>query len=468
MHTLETPEKNCIFSVKEKIKDFVYSLFFPAILSLLTLFFWVANLQTVGTAIICLSGAIILVLFEDLTPSIPAFLLLGMSFRDSNAIPSSIPAIVCMTIFGLAIIFNLIKYPIKKVKFDSLSLCLIILTAVLLIGGIFSPFFIEDYVHGLPLIITVGFSAFIIHFFTINRVKHQKNCDNTKYFCYSFMFAINTACLQLIYASVYNIIEKNKVFQVPGNFCWTNTNHIANMILIAVPICFYLISKSKNIYPLLFQLVFFYFSCFATQSDGALAVLIIFTPALLLKTQLSILPKNRVMFRCFWVLSITICVAGLIYFVSYLPDKAHLFFKKMLNDSNRGPLYKKAWEAFTNFPIFGMGVGHAANGIAGTKYGFTIHSTYFFAISACGIMGLLAYVYLYCTRIRSLRKAGTSLCYFLITATVMFLGYGLIDNGECDIVLVYYTIVVAFSLTKTKQAEIDYSLPAFKDYKLLS
>lgn len=467
MHTLEIQEKNCISNIKDSAKDFVYSLFFPAILSLFVLLFWIADLQLLGTAVVCLSGAVILVFFEDITPSIPAFLLLGMSFRDSNSIPTSIPAITLMVIFGLAIIFNLVRFPIKKVKFDSLCLCLTILTAVLLISGIFSPYFIAHYFQGLPLLVTIGVCPLIIHFFTINRVKYQKQYNNVNYFCYSFMFAVNTACLQLLYASLYNIVAGDKVFQVPGNFGWTNTNHIANLILISVPICFYLISKSKNIYPLLIQLVFFYFSSFASQSDGALAVLVIFTPALLFKTQLSILPKNRIPFRCFWLLAITVCLVGLIYFVSFMPQDAQKFFEKMLSDSGRSPLYEKAWQTFIQFPIFGTGVGHSAT-IAGEKYGFTMHSTLFFAISSGGLLCLGAYVYLYFSRINSLNKNGNNLAIFLIIATMMFLGYGLIDNGECDIVLVYYTIAVSFALTQKKQAEIDYSLPAFKKYRLFS
>lgn len=467
MHTLEIQQKNFISDLKTSLKDFIYGLSFPAILSLLTLIFWIADLQVIGTAIICLSGAAILIFIKDLTPSLPTFLLLGMTFRDSQAIPSSIPAIVCMAIFGLAIIINLIRFPIKKAKFDPLFVCISILCATLLVGGVFSPFFTSDYLEGLPLIATVGVCPLIIHFFTINRVENQKKYNNCKYFCYSFMFAINTACLQLIYASLINIVEDNNVFQIPGNFGWTNTNHIANLILIAVPICFYLISKTKNIYPLLIQLVFFYFSSFASQSDGALATLVVFTPVLLLKTQFSILPKNRNLFRCFWFLSIMACVIGLIYFVNFMPSEAEKFFNKMLSDSGRSPIYEKAWQAFSQFPIFGTSVGHSVL-IAGEKIGYHIHSTLFFALSFGGIFGLAAYVYLYFERIRSLNKNGSNLGAFLIIATVMFLGYGLIDNGECNIVLVYYTIAISFALTQTKQAEIDYSLPAFKKYYLFS
>jgi O-antigen ligase len=273
--------------------------------------------------------------------------------------------------------------------------------------------------------------------------------------------------MQLIYAFLHEYFIDKKTFSVPGSFCWANTNHIASLILIAVPVCCYLISRAKNIFPLLIQLVFLYVACFVSQSDGGLATLLIFTPFLIYKTQVSVLQKNREAFKLFWISIIFICAIVALAFFTFNYSDSIAFVDKMTSDSGRAPIYDKAWNLFTQYPIFGVGLGYSAFSALSEYSGF-FHSTFFQTIASAGIIGFISCVFLYFARIRSLTKNASELCSFFLVSFIMHACYALIDNGEFNIVLMYFTAMFSFVLTQTKRAEMDKSLPVCKIFKSLS
>ncbi len=466
MQNFFTHNDSTLSVFREKLQNFIYSKLFPVFLSIVTLVFWIADLQVAGLIIVSLSGVIVLIFFDDVTPVYPVLFLQSMVYRDAKDPSVTIFSIIFLGLLGAALIFNLIKYPIKKIKIDVYLVGLFVLTGAFLIGGIFSPY-LNEFSSGLPIFAISCVAPIAIHIFATSKNLPPKNVNAKNYFIFSFLCAINVACLQMLYAFFCRTFINWRLFEIPGGFAWANTNHIANLILIAVPLCYYLIARADNIFEFLPQLVFLYGCCFVSQGHGGIAVLGLGTPLMLYFTYVNMLPKNRKKFCACFIVAIVLILLFALYFYIFENEQAMLFLEKMLDNNSRSPLYEKGWNIFLEFPIFGTGLGHAFIQ-AGKIYNGYFHSTFFHALVAGGAIAILAYVFLYYTRLKALSKNDSLLGKFMIIATGLFLCYGIVENSEFNIVLIYYTAVLSFTTTVKKEAEEDIPLPLYKKFSNLS
>ncbi len=458
-------------TLREKTQTFFYGNVYPVIFSLSTFLFWILNLQMIGFTINILAICFILFTHDDALPTLPIVLLTGMSFRNSYVVGQTAIPIIIFGLALLAILFNLVKYPIKKIKKDNVLFALILVTLVLVLGGLFTPY-LNEFSEGLPILFTAGVGMLGVHFFYLNKINVNGKTPVKQYFCHSFLCAVNVACGQALFAYVHTLLfgraeldgPNNNLFYYPGGFCWANSNHISSLILLAIPVCLYILTHTNNFKFYLFQLIFLYVTMLFTFSDGATAVLAVFTPILLYFTLINIDRRNYKAFKIF-VITVAVAIALVLSFIAVFYNTQLIqYLIKHSSDNGRIPIYIRAIRLFANYPVFGVGLGHASVSVnlIGNYRGF-FHSTFFHISASCGLVGICAYAYLYYARIKHLVKNGGFLGFFALMGFLMFAIYAIVENSELNIVVLYITLMITFIGLPTKKAELN-TLPLHKQF----
>jgi O-antigen ligase len=135
------------------------------------------------------------------------------------------------------------------------------------------------------------------------------------------------------------------------------------------------------------------------------------------------------------------------------------FIKKSTDPNGRIPAYEHAIKIFLEYPIFGVGVGHGMIAVnsCGNFYGL-FHSTLFHTLATTGIVGLIAFAVYYVERLKLITKNRTTLGFYALVSFIAFALYGIVDNSEFNIVLVYMTAIIAITGLENKKND-DQPLP---------
>ena len=456
---------NLINFAREKTEQFVYSYFFPTIVALIVLLFWVANLQMVGFAIVTLIACLVLIVYDDFLPLVSFVFIIPMCFINTRELFSTslVPTIIIFAFLLCSIVFHFIKYP-TKITLDKYFYMLICVAIVFVIGGLYTLKF-DNYFAVIDLFAISAVMPIAIHVFFYNKTKLNDKIDYRKYFCFCVICAVTLASLQLCYAHLYVKINGHWFFgKFPGGFSWANTNHIASIILIAVPLCCYMMTSSKYIIAWFVELLFLYVTVYLSGSDGTFATLLIFSPFLMYVLYQNTYRYNRkilINFYCFMISCVVLVLAYLCLF------KSEIFLDYILVSSSgngRKPLYTLALENFLSQPIFGLGFGQGRydldNKLSIVHNGF-YHSTLFHLLSCAGIIGVIVYIIYYVVRIKYLTKGDTILGKYALFAFFMFACYGMVDNTEFNIVLMFMTTIITVVGLMNKKGSDDKPLPLY-------
>ena len=106
---------NLIIFLREKTENFIYSYFFPTITALISLLFWIADLQLIGFTIVALITCFVLIVFDDFLPIVPLVFIIPMCFRIPSVATTESPALV-IVLFVLIFLFiglHFLKHPVK-------------------------------------------------------------------------------------------------------------------------------------------------------------------------------------------------------------------------------------------------------------------------------------------------------------------------------------------------------------------
>lgn len=467
MFTMMKKFENLTNFIREKCDKYVYTFFMPLLASLLVLLFWFANLQLVGFTLMILLSCFILIFYDDILPLVPFMLMMPMCFRDSTTTFAQdlTFCIVLFAILGSSLVFHLIKYPIKNIKLDGFFFFLVGLNIIFLISGIFSNN-AKNYFKATDIYLISGVMPLVIHFFFYNKVKLDNRVNHRRYVCIAFVIAITLACIQLCYAKFYNGLY-GKASWIPHlpNFCWANTNNIANMILIAVPLCCYMALASKSVWAWLVEIFFLYACMFISGSDGALAALLVGTPFLMFFVYKHCLRENFHFIKIFYLALISIIVVVLSALVLFDITDLVNFITESSSGNGRIWAYELSIESFLDYPIFGVGLGGgraALDAIADAhQYNGFYHSTIFHILTCCGLVGILTFVIYYVVRIKYVLKNHTIFGELVFYAFIMFGIYGTIDTGEFNIVLLFMTTLITLAGHINKNGSDDEPLPLF-------
>ncbi len=460
-------------NIAERLQDFFYGHIFPVSLCLAVLFFWIADLSIIGFAFILISLSVIFILYRDLTPALPVIFIIPMAFRDMD-IFSTIPPYILIGITAIALVINLIRFPFKKIKIDGVFIALAVLSVVFLFGGIFSNG-LTNYLGGLGVVAIVGPAMLAVHFLIKNRITPPEQVDVKIKFCASFLTAVCLACAQLIYAviatytfdymcfgDIYGIIlpktERNPTF------CWANLCHFAYLIMFALPFCCYMITRAKKLWPWFVLLFFLYFSMILTTGDTPLGLSILAIIPLAFAVYKNIDAKKKTLFIKLFNLALVgvlVVVVGL-FFTGLLETIINKFLHSFVNDNGRSRLYIQAWGLFISNPLFGTSFGNSASTIMNSKTSYAggfFHSTIMHTLASAGIVGLLAFAFLYVQRFRAIGKNSTVFSYFALISILMFSVYATVDNGEYHFTVLYATIIIAFTSLINEKGNDETVLP---------
>jgi len=431
---------NFLSKIHSKAEAFFYGKIYPVILSLFAFLFWVADLQYVGLLILVVFGSFILIVFDDMLPTVPVLFLVPMAFRNTAVFNDDIAPYLYFIPAAIALVIHFIRFQ-RKPKFDLLCVGFVAIILAMLLGGVFSEH-LDNYVHGFGFLFLSGVAMLAVHFVYTNRIHAPNKFDVGKYVSFALLIAVNLSCLQMIYGKIYVSLYDPTMqsFPFPG-FCWANTNHIGNLILIAAPICCYLLLDAKNIFPYVINFIFFYVCVFLSKSDGSIYTLLLASPLMLYYTLINIHKKNYKALKLTYMTVIPAVILALTYLCLFDLEILTAFYGKATQDNYRAELYLYLWELFKENPIFGASCGHLFIEQQTLHNGYA-HSTFFFAIGTTGLFGLLAFTLYYLLRMRLLAKNNTVLGSFALLAFVMFALYSLIDNGEFNVVLIYMTALI--------------------------
>ncbi len=465
MHTFIDKFNNLILGIRQKSFSFIYSGFLPLITSLIVFLFWIANLQIIGFLAIVLITSFVLIVYDDLLPIVSLMFMIPMSFRDTSVAFGNdlVYSIIIFSILVLSLIIHFIKYPMKNVVLDKFFFVLLSIIGMFFIGGLFSGN-AKHYSGGVYYLLMSGIVPIAIHFFFYNKVKLNTNINIRKYLCISFIIAISLSAAQLCIVYLhFNVFDSRSFGTIPGNFCWANSNHIANLILIAVPLCCYMILSSKYVWAWFIELLFLYLTLYLSGSDGAFATLGVMTPFLMFVVYKNVYKYNLRITK--FILSAIISIALICFTYVLVFDSAMLldFFNSSANSTGRSLAYKTAVKSFLAFPIFGIGFGGGKASLDAVShihnYHGLYHSTFFHVLACAGIVGLICFLIYYLSRIKYLLHNDTVLGNFSFYAFIMFGLYGLIDNGEFNIVLMFMTTLITIVGLINKKGSSDVPLP---------
>lgn len=450
-----------------KLNNFLHSFFYgniyPVIFAMIILLFWVANCDLVSYVLIIATGSFLFIKYRDITPIVPLVILIPMCFRSTWIFQSFI-GYVCFIPPLIALIINLIRFPLKKVKLDMISLALILVTIACLISGLFYGLEV-NYTATISFTLITGIGMFAIHFFVSNRIDVKPSFNLKHYLIVTFLCAVNLACAQLIFAKVSNLLYPlAKPFET-DNFCWANTNHIATLIIMAIPLCFYLMTNTKKL-GLTFVQLFVYCVCLViADSDACILLAILFIPALIGITYRHIPTHNIKRYKIYVLLTFLALGAStaISLALGHLQSTIRAFLASFNGETARIESYIFALDCFVKNPIFGIGAGNVTAMLKDSLSGY-VHSTFFQVLSCAGIMGVLAYFFLYFARIKSLFKNNTLFSFYMFITFVMFASYAMVDNCEFNVIIIFMTMLITVSC-KANEKDNDQSLPLIYNHK---
>ena len=133
VNVMDTPKQRIA-----QINKFFYSEYFPLIVGIVCAFFWIMQAQTLCMFILSVVSTYILFTQEDMTPLLAPLLLMCFCIHDPNKLD-----IIKLACIGVPLIcgamYHLVEYKGKN-GFGKMFIPFLILTFVMCLGGMFSPY----------------------------------------------------------------------------------------------------------------------------------------------------------------------------------------------------------------------------------------------------------------------------------------------------------------------------------------
>ncbi len=428
----------------ERITDYFYGYSYPVITAGVVLLFWLLNLQIVGILFLVLCGCYIFITQRDMTPILPLLFIAPISFSDLRLFDTVIPIFIFAPAL-VSLIIHFIKHPFKKpfvgkVFFSHIGVCV-----ALSVGGIFYAHRWDYISRGLPLILCAGVGVFAEYVVLLQYIEPNGKCDLKKYFSFSLIVTVLLAVCQFAFQGTINYFALGSFFPTPDvqNFAWANTNFLGYFVLLAVPMCFYLMTQTKKVLPLLIVFTIYCAAIIVIKCDGALGILIITILPLIIFTYRRIDAKQKTVYLLFFTVLAVVAVIIVAYLFTSSENFLGYLIKHFLSDTGRTPFYKTAWKLFKEQPLFGVGLGYNV---------IEFHSTIFEVLGCTGIFGLFVYIWYYVKRIDVLTKRNTSFNFFAFFSFFLYEAYASIDNGEFIFLMLYLTaVIIVTELTNAKK-----------------
>lgn len=315
-------------------------------------------------------------------------------------------------------------------------------SAVLLLGGLGTPYFAAD---SWGLAITVIFTGLVLYLFFSGTLERRD--DDLEYlaYCSTAAAAVIVVELAALYARVYvpgealGVWFKNKLF-----IGWGISNPIGELLSFLLAPVFLLVYQKKHGWLYYIFAVVVLIAVYFSLSRNAL---IFGTAVFVSMTALCVIgSKNRV-----GVASIAgACLIALILLFVLGKDTEAIknlfaFITKMgMNDNGRFGLWKRFFGFFLEYPLFGA--GFAACGTINEASMRMAHNTIFQILGSCGIVGIAAHVYHRVQTVLIFTKKPNISRSIIGVALLAYIMMGLFDPIYMFAnFTIYYTIMLVFA-----------------------
>jgi len=424
--------------IKMQIRRFYSGALYPILTVLLVYFGHVSEQDVLFIALILLSlipglllcdsirfaampilGLVFTVAAKDYTPSDN-----GYAERFLNPAVLVVGTVVALALIG-ALIFFLIRNRKRcnRLQKNGIWISAVIFCVAMLFNGAFSAnYTLQNILY--VLLFSAAFLA-IYFLFALYMPFDSKAID---YLMYCFVLAGLVICAELVTAYFTTVAISNgtvdKGSVVLGWGIWTA---IGGMLAFLMPACFYFAASHKHGWIAFALGLFEYLCVFLSQSRGAF---LFGTVALILcLAYLFFKGKNRKQNRIF---TSVLFALGLLVAILFF-DKIKTLLGNVTNlelfDNGRFWKWEIGIDHFLTYPVFGSGFYDSFVDPA-FEHGFDpylYHNTVVQMLGACGIVGLIAYLYHRFQTMRLLFKHITPCKIFITIAFVAFLGFNLLD-----------------------------------------
>lgn len=329
-----------------------------------------------------------------------------------------------------ALVLRFFLYPVKKIGGRNFF-PLFVYSIVLVLGGFGSGILLKDYFAFYPVytFLGLGFLQLGLYFLFQNYLTADPRIS-AEYFA-KMMCVVGAVCMGMIAVFILqHIIAVGKI-SLPDDTKWGWKNYVSDVVMLAMPFAFYFAVKSKWTLPFILFGSLQYLFLVLTRSAGGILFGTLMMPFLILFTILRTKGKYRIESIVFFALAILVAFAGAIWKRDILVE---LVTRKLdSGGTGRMDIYWIAWQRFTEYPIFGVGVGHdyLQYPIMAERFHFIMtyfHSTVFQALGATGLVGLAGYTYMALSRLRTyIHRRNFNV--FLLIGFLGYAFYSMIDVG---------------------------------------
>lgn len=465
---MEERTKKLNFSdVKNAVKLALSWRYFPFVTAAVTLLSYFFGLDLLAIYFIGITGTLITLLCDDLSPLFGDFVLMPVLISDKNSpAPNlyassyySAPAVlaqvfIIIALFAGAVIYRFTKNCVrKKVKLTPMFFGLCAFSLILFFNGMLSKNYVpKNMLYG-------AIMAFAFTFIFIVFKDDLRGNDNTFISLAVAFTALSVVLLtELIYkyATAEGIILDGVIQRTKIKFGWGVYNQAGMMMLTCVPATMFLASKLKHGYLLFVYSLVVAVGTVFTMSRQAIMTLAVIMPASVI--MLLAKGKNKVVNG-----AITAAVGVALIILACVKNEGLAQFFGNLEHSlatgnGRTVLWEEGIKNFMEAPFLGAGfyAGLGSySGISGVSFlPDMAHSTFIEILSACGICGLLTYLVHRTQTILSFVKNPCTNRIYLVLIILCILLTSLLDNHLFNIFpTMLYGILVAVLAASEEKTE---------------
>ena len=455
------------------LQSFFYGKFYPIYLGLFTLLFYSMQIPIVAFVFFMTLSCVTLICFRDLTPFTPLPMLIIMSLSSFDFFTDAIILVVIfIALFVGSLTAHLFIYPIKKFVFGKLFVPFCLITVGLLCGGLFSPYLKNDYLRGLPTILSVAPAMFLVYVLYKNYSNPPKDFNHVEHLFFVLLIVGTTLSLIMFVHEYYSIIGIFGKY----NMGFGNTNIYACALVMLTPFSWYFICTKKKFLPFVIILVLNYLAIYLSRSDGVLALAFAFIPVFAVLGYIKTDEYHKNIFLKTFLIGCFIIVLGLLVLATKINLNSLLtkLISKLSTDNGRTELYVYALELFKKYPIFGTSFGifeldkfpllPSPEGETYIVYTMSFHSTFFHLLATTGLVGLITYAIYYVVRYKVLMKKNSIYNLVAFLSFTLYQIYGMISHEEFQAfpILIFSTILLSTIELSNNENKQPTNLPLLK------
>jgi len=433
-------EKNTL--VLEKVRNFLMSEYFMAIVCVIAAVVTMTKQEIYGAiGFVLLISALLIICDDVIVTTLPFMLLACFAAKCKGTFDIFIGFWWVVIIIVFSLVFHFVYY--RKQKDYSMGKsfwAIFVISIAVTLGGV-GIITAKEYFAGVSLynIIGLGFGMLLAYFLMNASFKPSDKYVFSDRFAKIMVVTAIFGCFMIVHHYIVNLdsfLANPRILQ----FQWRN--NLSTMLMLAMPFVFYMSAKKT---PYLFLGIFMYGCLLLSGSRGGMlfggiefAICVI---------TLLIVDKNK------RKLNIAIFLALIIIGLISMPDLKGLLAKTLerfvsfKENKIRVGLYERAVEDFKSNPITGRGIGYMGNRDIHKSVKFALcwyHSTPFQIIGSFGLVGVVALLFQYITRIKIFLQNRKN--FFNITVFISYIGIELMSlvNPGVFSAIPYLLIVTMF------------------------